>query len=71
MEFRQGFLLVNMDVWIDDISLDFIREDANQVAAEAIQGHTVIERLLDTAGLDVPVDKAGYLASSAQVRRCL
>ena len=44
--------------------------DAPAAAHEALRGYSRIEYLLEGAGLNISLNKTGYLASSAEVRKC-
>ena len=52
-------------------SVCFVGPDASTVADEALAGYTSIEYLLEGAGLNLSLNKTGYLASSAAARKCL
>ena len=41
------------------------------MVSEALRGLTRIEFLLERAGLEISINKTGYLVSSAEARRCL
>ena len=59
----------SVDVWIDDISVDFAGQDAITVCREALAGYEELKRGLEHAGLKLSPTKTGYLTSTNECKR--
>ena len=59
-DFQGKFPRASIDVWVDDISMDFVGEDSYTVCKEAL-----------AVGLQLSVSKTGFLASTAEAKRAV
>ena len=58
-------------MWVDDISIDFVGQTANEVCNEALHGFDVLKQRLDEAGLNMSLSKTGFLASTNECKRAV
>ena len=56
---------------IDDISVDFDGQDATMVCKEALAGYEELKNGLQAAGLNLPVQKTGFLTSTNECKRII
>ena len=68
-EFQQKHPKASVDVWVDDISIDFTGTDPHLVCREALAGYEEVKQGLEAVGLQLSVSKTGFLASSAEAKR--
>ena len=61
----------SVDVWVDDISVDFTGQEAQEVCAEALAGYEELKQGLEAAGLKLSVSKTGFLTSASDCKRRL
>ena len=61
----------SVDVWVDDISMDFAGEDAHVVCKEALAGFDEIKQGLEKVGLQLSASKTGFLTSTAEAKRSI
>ena len=61
----------NLDVWIDDMSLDSVHASARQVAADAILLFRSLRSALEARGAKLSLEKTSFVASSSQAAKCL
>ena len=61
----------SVDVWVDDISVDFTGQEAQEVCAEALAGYEELKQGLEAAGLKLSVSKTGFLTSASDCKRHL
>ncbi|CAE7692335.1 unnamed protein product [Symbiodinium sp. CCMP2592] len=62
---------VNLDVWIDDMSLDAVHASAKQVATDAILLFRSLRKDLEARGATLSLEKTSFVASSPQAAKCL
>ena len=71
----EGFIRVHpmssVDVWIDDISVDFVGQDATTVCREALAGYEELKSGLEQAGLKLSTSKTGFLTSTNECKRII
>ena len=70
-QFVRAHPKASIDVWVDDISVDFSGQDAFVVCREALNGYEELKHGLEEAGLTLSVSKTGFLASSNECKRQL
>ena len=70
-DFHDKHSKASVDVWVDDISIDFVGEDANMVCKEALAGYEEVKHGLESVGLQLSVSKTGFLASTAEAKRAV
>lgn len=63
-QFTENFSRASVDVWVDDISVDFTGNDANVVSREALDGYEQLKEGLEGIGLQLASSKTGFLSSS-------
>ena len=61
----------NLDVWIDDMSLDSVHASAKQVATDAILLFRSLRSALEARGAKLSLEKTSFVASSSQAAKCL
>ena len=61
----------SVDVWVDDISVDFVGQDAHTVTQDALAGYEELKQGLEAAGLTLSVSKTGFLTSSIECKKQL
>ena len=61
----------SVDVWVDDISVDFVGQEAHTVAKDALAGYEELKHGLEAAGLTLSVTKTGFLTSSIECKNQL
>ena len=61
----------SVDVWVDDISVDFTGSDATALCREALVGYEELKQGLVEAGLTLSASKTGFLTSSNECKRNL
>ena len=59
----------SVDVWIDDISVDFVGQDATTVCREALAGYEELKKGLEQVGLKLSTTKTGFLTSTNECKR--
>ena len=69
--FQEKFPKASVDVWVDDISMDFSGEDAYSVCQQALAGYDEIKHGLEAVGLQLSPSKTGYLTSTAEAKRSI
>ena len=69
--FVQAHPKSSIDVWVDDISVAFVGQDATMVCKEALAGYEELKLGLQDAGLTLSVSKTGFLTSSNECKRQL
>ena len=69
--FVQAHPKASVDVWVDDISVDFTGPDATTLRNEALAGYEELKQGLEAAGLTLSVSKIGFLTSSTECKRNL
>ena len=69
--FQEKFPKVSVDVWVDDISMDFIGEDAHSVCQQALAGYEEIKYGLEKVGLQLSPGKTGFLTSTSEAKRSI
>ena len=67
--FLRGHPKASVDVWIDDISVDFVGQDAITVCREALAGYEELKQGLESAGLKLSTSKTGFLSSTNECKR--
>ena len=67
--FKEQFHKATIDVWVDDISIDFVGDSVRGVCQEALHGFDVLQQRLTDAGLTMSLAKTGYLASSNDCKK--
>ena len=67
--FKEQFPKASIDVWVDDISIDFVGDSVQAVCRQALQGFDVLQQGLQDAGLKLSLAKTGYLASSNDCKK--
>ena len=69
--FKEQFPRASIDVWVDDISIDFVGDSVHAVCKEALRGFDddVLQQGLNDAGLQMSLTKTGYLASSNDCKK--
>ena len=70
-QFTAEFPRASVDVWVDDISVDFTGMDANVVSREALDGYEQLKTGLEAIGLQLSATKTGFLASTVECKRAL
>ena len=70
-QFTAEFPRASVDVWVDDISVDFTGMDANVVSREALDGYEQLKTGLEAIGLQLSTTKTGFLASTVECKRAL
>lgn len=68
-EFQAERPKASVDVWVDDISIDFPGNDTHLLCKEALAGYEEAKAGLEAAGPQLSVSKTGFLASSAEAKR--
>lgn len=66
--FAVAYPRASIDVWIENISIDFVAEEAAQASRQTLEGY---ELLLEGAGFTLSVGKTGFLASSVAAKNAL
>ena len=61
----------SVDVWVDDISMDFVGEDAHVVSKEALAGFDEIKQGLEQVGLQLSPSKTGFLTSTVEAKKSI
>lgn len=70
-DFTKAHPRASVDVWIDDISVDFDGQDATLVCKEALAGYEELKTGLQAAGLNLSVHKTGFLTSTNECKRII
>ena len=61
----------NLDVWIDDVSLDSVHASAKQVAIDTLLLFRSLRKEIEARGAKLSLDKTSFVASSSQAAKCL
>ena len=70
-EFQAKYPKASADVWVDDISMDFVGDEAHSVCKEALAAYDDIRRGLEDIGLQLSATKTGFLTSTAEAKRAV
>ena len=68
-QFQASHPRASVDVWVDDISIDFDGDDPHTVCKEALAGYEEVKAGLEAVGLQLSPTKTGFLTSSAEAKR--
>ena len=63
--------VTNLDIWIDDPSLDSVNKSAKQVAADCLKLFRGLRTDLEAGGAKVSLEKTSFAASSAKAAKAL
>ena len=63
--------VTNLDIWIDDLSLDSVSKSAKQVAADCLKLFRGLRTELEAGGAKVSLEKTSFVASSSKAARAL
>ena len=63
--------VTNLDIWIDDLSLDSVSKSAKQVAADCLKLFRGLRTDLEARGAKVSLEKTAFVASSAKAAKAL
>ena len=69
--FQAKYPRATVDVWVDDISMDFTGEDAHVVSKEALAGFDDIKQGLESVGLQLSASKTGFLTSTVEAKESI
>ena len=69
--FMEAFPRATVDVWVDDISVDFVGTDVQLLCREALNGYEHLRQGLEDTGLQLSSSKTGYLTSSVECKKTL
>ena len=69
--FMEVFPRATVDVWVDDISVDFVGTDVHLLCREALDGYDHLRNGLEASGLQLSNSKTGYLTSSVECKKTL
>ncbi|CAE7327567.1 unnamed protein product, partial [Symbiodinium sp. CCMP2592] len=61
----------NLDVWIDDLSLDCVGASAKQIASDAVLLFRSLRTSIEANGAKLSLDKTSFVASSSKAAKCL
>ncbi|CAE7568822.1 unnamed protein product [Symbiodinium natans] len=61
----------NLDIWLDDLSLDSISKSASQVASDSLVLFRGLRRDFEARGAKLSVDKSAFVASSPAAAKAL
>ena len=61
----------NLDVWLDDLSLDSVHKDPQQLASACVRLYRGLAAALEEMGAKVSLEKTCFVASSAAAARAL
>ena len=63
--------LCNIDIWIDDLSLDCVHKSPVQVASDCVKLYRGLHQHLVAAGAQVSISKTCFVASSAEAGKAI
>ena len=69
--FNEAFPRATVDVWVDDISVDFVGSDVQVLSREALNGYEQLKQGLEDIGLQLSSSKTGFLTSSVECKKTL
>ena len=69
--FQAKYPRATVDVWVDDISMDFTGDDPHVVSKEALAGFDEIKKGLESVGLQLSPSKTGFLTSTIEAKKSI
>ena len=69
--FNAAFPKATVDVWVDDISVDFVGTDVQLLSREALKGYELLRQELEGISLQLSKEKTGFLTSSNECKKTL